>query len=76
MEKMYLYRVRNLIFLIIIGFGLSGCSSTDSRKYRSRDTGSTADRRAAFEEQRNSQQRSSGTYQGPVVVLPILWYRW
>jgi hypothetical protein len=73
---MYLYIVSKIFFLIIISLGLNACASTSSKPYRKRDTGSTYERRAAFEEQRQQSHRSSASHQGPVVVFPILWYRW
>lgn len=39
--------------------------------------GSTYERRMSMEEQRYFQQRSSSAlYQGPVMIVPLIWYRW
>lgn len=78
MQKVYLYYMRTPGFLILFTLGLiSGCASTSSSPIRRtpRDMSSTYERRASMEELRR-QELHGNYYYGPVLVFPILHYRW
>lgn len=68
--------MRRVKYLIISCLIFSGCASSGNTARSTRDSGSTYERRASFEENRRRERQGSGQWLGPVIALPVLWYTW